>query len=76
MGVERSVVRWYAQRQVILSEITSLESQLQQMSVPLPQVGGQADAAPDTKSAELLLQLAKAREKLSLLGPCPKPMMG
>jgi hypothetical protein len=76
MGVERSVTYWYIQRQTMLSEIASLESQLKQVSVPETLVNGQIGAVPDTKSAGLLLQLARARKKLSSLGPCPKPMMG
>lgn len=76
MGVERSVTYWYVQRQTILNEIALLEAQLKQMSVPISLANVQAGTIPDAKSAELLLQLAKAREKLSSLGPCPKPMMG
>jgi hypothetical protein len=76
MGVERSVTYWYVQRQTILSEIASLELQLKQVSMPLLLANGLIDAIPDAKSAELLLLLARAREKLSSLGPCPKPMMG
>jgi hypothetical protein len=76
MGVERSVTYWYIQRQTILNEIALFEAQLKQMSVPISLANVQASIIPDSKSAELLLQLAKAREKLSSLGPCPKPMMG
>ncbi len=76
MGVERSVTYWYIQRQTILNEIALFEAQLKQMSVPISLANVQASTIPDAKSAELLLQLAKAREKLSSLGPCPKPMMG
>lgn len=76
MGVERSVTYWYIQRQTILNEIALLEAQLKQMPVPISLANVQASTIPDAKSAELLLQLAKAREKLSSLGPCPKPMMG
>ena len=76
MGIERSVTYWCVQRQTILNEIASLETQLKQMPVPSLLVSGQVAAVSDAKSAELLLQLARAREKLSSLGPCPKPMMG
>lgn len=76
MGVERSVTYWYVQQQIILNEIELLEAQLKQMSIPISLANMQAGAISDAKSAELLLQLAKAREKLSSLGPCPKPMMG
>ena len=80
MGVERSVTRWYVQRQSILSEIVLLESQLWRTA------GANIDSHTGTpidgnkiasvESAELLLQLMKARGKLRSLGPCPKPMMG
>lgn len=76
MGVERSVTYWYIQQQTVLSEIASLEMQLKEVSMPLALVSGLIGAIPDAKSAELLLQLVRAKEKLSSLGPCPKPMMG
>ena len=76
MGVERSVTRWYIQRQTIMNEIASLESQLKQVLASLSPTDGQVGAVPDAKSAEVLLKLARAQEKLSSLGPCPKPMMG
>ncbi|HZO75152.1 MAG TPA: hypothetical protein VFB60_23290 [Ktedonobacteraceae bacterium] len=70
MGVERSVTRWYIQRDIILKEIELLETKL-------------ADAPADNQrsssekaAADVPLQLAGAREKLVTLGPCPKPMMG
>ena len=72
MGSERSVTRWYIHRQIILSEITSLEKQLEYISPENLKIGD----TDDTKSAELLLQLARARERLRSQGPCPKPMMG
>lgn len=72
MGGERSVTRWYIQRQIILNEISLLEKQLDYISPENLKTGVTADA----KSAELLLQLARARERLSSQGPCPKPMMG
>jgi hypothetical protein len=80
MGVERSVTRWYVQRQTILSEIALLESQLWRTA------GANIDSHTETptdgnkiasvKSAELLLQLTRARGKLRSLGPCPRSMMG
>ncbi len=74
MGVERAVTRWYALRQVLVEEIARLEAQL--TSVP-----DQENACPtgddEVVSVEALHeQLARARERLRLLGPCPKPMMG
>jgi hypothetical protein len=74
VGVERAVTRWYALRQVLVEEIARLEAQL--TSVP-----DQGDACPtgdgEAVSVEALHeQLARARERLRLLGPCPKPMMG
>lgn len=72
MPSERSVARWYIQRQIIMEEITLLKEQLRQ----IPENGIQIDETAETRIAELLLQLAKAKEKLSSLGPCPRPMMG
>lgn len=76
MGVERAVTRWYALCQVLVEEIARLEAQIAQPSVP-----DQEDACPtgdgEVVSVEALHeQLARARERLRLLGPCPKPMMG
>jgi hypothetical protein len=70
MGVERSVTRWYLQRQMIMSEIASLEERLGQV----PQ-NGQSTPRQDEQAA-LRQQLAAARERLRNLGACPKPMMG
>jgi hypothetical protein len=72
MGVERSVTCWYAQRQIILNEIASLESHLEHVSLANVQTGD----VVDVRSVELLQQLEQNREKLKSLGPCPKPMMG
>ena len=72
MGVERAVTRWYAQRQSLQEEIVRLEAKVAQPS----------DANQDTSADEALdlqslqEQLAHARKKLHLLGPCPQPMMG
>jgi hypothetical protein len=78
MGVERSVSRWYIQQQTILYEITALETKIAQL-----QHHDDAEAEPvfsedepSVELAELLQQLALSREKLKILGPCPKPMMG
>jgi len=76
MGVERSVTRWYVKRQTILNEIALLESQLKLVSVPVLLANVQTGDIADTRTVELLLQLARAQEKLNSLGPCPKPMMG
>ena len=72
MPSEHCVNRWYIQRQIIMEEINWLKEQLRQ----IPENGIQIDKTEDTRIAELLLQLAKAQEKLSSLGPCPRPMMG
>jgi hypothetical protein len=76
MGVERSVTRWYLQRQMILNEIGSLEERLRRTTR-----GGQASAqgpglAGQAEQETLQQQLFAAREKLRRIGPCPKPMMG
>jgi hypothetical protein len=76
MGVERSVTCWYVKRQTILNEIALLESQLKLVSVPVLLANVQAGDIADARTVELLLQLARAKEKLNSLGPCPKPMMG
>lgn len=77
MGVERAVTRWYVRRQAILSEIALLEARLKadatlEVSLEAEQV---AEGANNEQS-EVIAELAKAQEKLHLLGPCPKPMMG
>ena len=73
MGVERAVTRWYLQRQLILDEIATLEAKL-----TLSQAQGQTlterNATPAAE--DILQQLAKAQEKLLVLGSCPRPMMG
>lgn len=73
MGVERAVTRWYLQRQLILSEIATLEAKL-----TLAQAQGQTFHERNATQAavEYLQQLAKAQEKLRALGSCPRPMMG
>jgi hypothetical protein len=72
VGVERAVTRWYVLRQVLVEEIARLETKI--ASDP-----EQADVASggEAVSVEALHeQLVRARERLRLLGPCPKPMMG
>lgn len=73
LGVERAVTRWYLQRQLILDEIATLEAKL-----PLSQAQGQTPAEGNARQAtvDILQQLAKAQEKLRVLGSCPRPMMG
>jgi phage-related minor tail protein len=73
LGVERAVTRWYLQRQLILDEIATLEAKLT-LSQAQEQTLNESDA---TQAAEeYLQQLAKAQEKLRVLGSCPRPMMG
>jgi hypothetical protein len=72
MGIERSVTRWYVQQQIILSEMLLLEAQLKNM----PLFNEQDDNAVYVMNTKLLLHLGRACEKLSSLGPSPKPMMG
>lgn len=78
MGVERSVTRWYIQRQTVLYEITALERKIAHLqhhddAADEPVL---SEDEPVVNLAELLQQLAMSREKLKTLGPCPKPMMG
>jgi hypothetical protein len=70
VGVERAVTRWYLQRQSIFNEIAALETQL---AAQQTQEKKQEQEPDDT---DIVHQLAVAREKLRVLGPCPKPMMG
>ncbi len=67
MGVERAVTRWYVQRQLLLDEITQLETKTAPSST---------DDGATPPQAEALQKLAQTREKLRLLGACPRPMMG
>lgn len=68
MGVERAVTRWYLQRQSILAELAALEAQLATQQAQEKQ--------QESGEAEIVQQIAIAREKLRVLGPCPRPMMG
>ena len=69
MGVERAVTRWYVQRQALLYEIAELEAKLQSPGVDAQQTESEETAA-------LKRQISEALDKLRLMGPCPKPMMG
>ena len=70
MGVERGVSRWYAQRQLILENIKSLEEKLASISE-----ASETRQAPE-EAASIQAQLAEARERLHALGPCPQSLMG
>jgi hypothetical protein len=76
MGVERSVTRWYVQRQIILNKIALLEAQLEPVPPSVSLAHLPTGEMTDVRSAELLLQLTRTRGKLHSLGPCPRPMMG
>ncbi len=77
MGVERAVTRWYVRRQAILSEIALLEARLKaDATLEERQEAGQGTEGANNEHNEVVAELARAREKLHLLGPCPKPMMG
>jgi hypothetical protein len=75
VGVERAVTRWYALRQSLWEEITRLEATIAE---PLDaDQGTQASSAHEVIDLQTVQgELAKAQEKLRLLGPCPQPMMG
>jgi len=67
MGVERGVVRWYAQRQLLLEEVATLDTKIaSNTESPLSQ----------EERVRLEEQKAEAQRRLHLLGPCPTPMMG
>ncbi len=67
VGVERAVTRWYVLHQVLSDEIERLEASIAHSSQ-------EEDAAESNES--LHKQLGEAQERLRLLGPCPRPMMG
>ncbi len=75
MGVERSVTRWYLQRQSLFDEIATLETKLAQATQSQEQKQGPGSRSQQVK-VEIEQQLANVQEKLRALGPCPKPMMG
>lgn len=68
VGVERAVTRWYLQRQRILDEIAALQTQLAAQQTQ--------ERKQEPEDTDIAHQLAIARGKLRVLGPCPKPMMG
>lgn len=83
MGVERSVTRWYLQRQFILSEIMQLEIKLGLSSTDMTVADSTDESADEMKVGPekidleaVSLQIIAARNKLKALGHCPKPMMG
>ncbi len=67
MGVERAVTRWYVLHQTLSAEIERLEAALSSQ---------QEDAVASNERGALHKQLGEAQERLRLLGPCPRPMMG
>jgi hypothetical protein len=68
VGVERAVTRWYLQRQRILTELDALETRLARWQAQEKRQG--------PEEAEIARQITATREKLRVLGPCPRPMMG
>lgn len=81
MGIERTVTLWYLHRQILLNELALLKARL----IQLRATSGSEVAQPEdrkelasfpTDYVEIEKQYNKAQEKLSNLGPCPKPMMG
>lgn len=77
MGIERAVVRWYAQRQVLLEELALLDAEA---PVEAGNAGNAKDATETVTSEESRQQREQKRaemeRRLRLLGPCPTPMMG
>ena len=69
MGVERAVTRWYVQRQLLLDEITLLETKIAPSLVD-------DGATSQQVNTDILQKLAQTQEKLRILGACPRPMMG
>jgi len=67
MGVERSVTRWYIHHQRITDEIAALNAKLAQI---------QAEERSNASTQEIEKRLLTFQNKLRILGPCPKPMMG
>ena len=70
MGVERSVSRWYARRQLILEDLLALEATLASVT-GAPEGEKEPDNVVNSK-----MQLQEVQERLRALGPCPKSMMG
>ncbi|GCE25267.1 hypothetical protein KDA_07510 [Dictyobacter alpinus] len=75
MGVERSVTRWYIQRQLILDELAQLEAQVSNSQENSASATAPVDTA-QAPSEEIMQKVAMTRAKLKALGHCPKPMMG
>ncbi len=67
MAAERAVTRWYARRQMILNDIATQQSHLEQLRFENQHSEARAEAER---------QLAAARARLLALGSCPRPMMG
>jgi hypothetical protein len=82
MGVEHCVVLWYVRRQVLLRELSVLESELEQMRTTSDAQAGDMLSASLTESPAdlelpiLELQYTRVQERLRALGPCPRSMMG
>lgn len=78
MGVERSVTRWYLQRQLILNEIEQLEARQTLSSTEQAAIESGNEGTIEVKEGQEAVdaQLTMARSKLKALGHCPKPMMG
>ncbi|EFH86268.1 hypothetical protein [Ktedonobacter racemifer] len=74
MGVERSVTRWYVERQMLLSEISALEAKLTPDTSK--EASANTESATPSQADEVAQQVSQAQQKLHLLGPCPKPIMG
>lgn len=72
MGVERAVVRWYAQRQLIEQQIAQLNARL--IALEVDSAATAQEVEPKVMQ-ELQQALAKAREQLLRLGPCPQSSM-
>jgi beta-lactamase class A len=82
MGVEHCVVLWYVRQQVLLRELSVLESELEQMHTTSDSQAGDMLSASSTESLanpelpNLELQYTRVKERLRALGPCPRSMMG
>ncbi|HCI80348.1 MAG TPA: hypothetical protein DHW02_11735 [Ktedonobacter sp.] len=67
MGVERAVIRWYAQRQVLLEELDSLN---------VPDAQEEHTSLSQEEQQQQAQKRAELERRLRQLGPCPMPMMG
>jgi hypothetical protein len=70
MGVERAVIRWYAQRQLLLEELATLDTKV------APGKDGTENTLSQEERVHVEEKKAEAQRRLHLLGPCPTPMMG